>query len=526
MGALTTKPFSFQARPWELTKLENFDISDSFGFKIRFDIKENTILRVLPITFSIPGSQIFKNFSWITDRTRFAYEALDSYRVTLPMVKYGHDQGVHHVILRWEKFLNYLFYIFIRYTHFNLVKTNSKLLEIPPKKDEENFLSIQFISGDFTNFKDLILLKKLSHLCSCASCAVENIDINLLNFRPDSSCFFFNISFLEKCDNLFLINFNIRMELPILSIIFRKLIKSNNNLNIFSTRRTLELDIPVIYISSNFSFIQSLLEGKNFFSVYLFDFYKTAFLFGESCLLRSDFIKLFEYISGYYFVNYNLNIKYFIMLNSLGNLTSIDFGFISQQNKIKNTAGINYSLGYKFEPEFTTNLNIIQSPFFHYFSNRMGKVDLYMPVCGFGEIENIYRNSFGDLMISKPFLKKLFNKRIGWQILFLLIRKKLSYEKKEQFNKFSNMKTFFPNYFKENNFLFNREIKNELNYWISDFEENGLFWIYNTNLTNFYKRFKDLSLLVRGSVIMIKAHSEFEKKGISPFDTTKPLFVI
>ena len=75
VGALTSKPYAFVARPWELKKTNSIDVFDAVGSNIRLDSKGDKILRVLPrINEDI-------NEEWISDKTRFAYDGLNHQRI-------------------------------------------------------------------------------------------------------------------------------------------------------------------------------------------------------------------------------------------------------------------------------------------------------------------------------------------------------------------------------------------------------------------------------------------------------------
>ena len=75
VGALTSKPYAYIARPWELKKTDSIDVMDAVGSSVRFDTKGDKIMRVLPrINESI-------NEEWISDKTRFAYDGLLSQRL-------------------------------------------------------------------------------------------------------------------------------------------------------------------------------------------------------------------------------------------------------------------------------------------------------------------------------------------------------------------------------------------------------------------------------------------------------------
>ena len=70
VGALTSKPYQFVARPWELTKTESIDVMDAIGSNIRIDSRDGKVLRILPkINESI-------NEEWISDKSRYAIDGL------------------------------------------------------------------------------------------------------------------------------------------------------------------------------------------------------------------------------------------------------------------------------------------------------------------------------------------------------------------------------------------------------------------------------------------------------------------
>ncbi len=81
VGALTSKPYAFNARPWELTKTESVDVMDALGSAIRIDARGDEVLRVLPRV----NEEI--NEEWISDKTRFAVDGLKRQRLDRPYVR-------------------------------------------------------------------------------------------------------------------------------------------------------------------------------------------------------------------------------------------------------------------------------------------------------------------------------------------------------------------------------------------------------------------------------------------------------
>jgi NADH-quinone oxidoreductase subunit G len=84
VGAITSKPFRYQARTWELSRRKSISPHDSTGANLVVQVKAGKVLRVVPLENEAV------NECWIADRDRFSYEALDSAaRLTQPMVKQG-----------------------------------------------------------------------------------------------------------------------------------------------------------------------------------------------------------------------------------------------------------------------------------------------------------------------------------------------------------------------------------------------------------------------------------------------------
>jgi NADH-quinone oxidoreductase subunit G len=83
VGALTSKPYAFHARPWELNKTESIDVMDAVGSNIRVDSRGREVMRILPrVNEAI-------NEEWISDKTRFVWDGLKSQRLDRPYVRQG-----------------------------------------------------------------------------------------------------------------------------------------------------------------------------------------------------------------------------------------------------------------------------------------------------------------------------------------------------------------------------------------------------------------------------------------------------
>ena len=81
VGALTSKPYAFQARPWELTKTESIDVMDAVGSAIRVDSRGREVMRILPRVNEAVNEE------WISDKTRFVWDGLRTQRLDRPYVR-------------------------------------------------------------------------------------------------------------------------------------------------------------------------------------------------------------------------------------------------------------------------------------------------------------------------------------------------------------------------------------------------------------------------------------------------------
>ena len=81
VGALTSKPYAFTARPWELTKTESIDVMDALGSNIRIDTKGREVMRIMP------RNHDGVNEEWISDKTRFIWDGLRRQRLDVPYIR-------------------------------------------------------------------------------------------------------------------------------------------------------------------------------------------------------------------------------------------------------------------------------------------------------------------------------------------------------------------------------------------------------------------------------------------------------
>ena len=81
VGALTSRPYAFTARPWELTKTETIDVMDALGSNIRVDTRGREVMRVMP------RNHDDVNEEWLSDKSRFIWDGLNTQRLDRPYIR-------------------------------------------------------------------------------------------------------------------------------------------------------------------------------------------------------------------------------------------------------------------------------------------------------------------------------------------------------------------------------------------------------------------------------------------------------
>jgi NADH-quinone oxidoreductase subunit G len=190
VGALTSKPYAFTARPWELHKTESVDVLDAVGSNIRVDARGAQVLRVLPrLNEAI-------NEEWISDKTRHAHDGLVRRRLDRPYVR----RAGKLVEAEWREALDVV---------------ADRLRAVPGER-------IAAIAGDLCDAEAIFALKEL-----LAGLGATSLDCRQDGAMLDASCragYLFNttIAGIEEADLCLLVGSNPRWEAPLVNARLRK----------------------------------------------------------------------------------------------------------------------------------------------------------------------------------------------------------------------------------------------------------------------------------------------------------------
>lgn len=211
MGALTSKPYAFTARPWELRNVKTIDISDTECVPIRVQLKGNKILRVLPLLNNYTKSD------WISDRTRFSYDGFYNQRITtINYINYFSMVG---------KKDNYK----VEYFSWNLV------LDFLVSFFRTNLVKFSFLVQKKLSVQELIILDKIASLRGESTSIFSQI--NETNSFSNDLVPLFTLPHayqkLQQCGLVITIGLNLREQFPIFYTLLRQRFLSNGNFNYY-----------------------------------------------------------------------------------------------------------------------------------------------------------------------------------------------------------------------------------------------------------------------------------------------------
>ena len=275
VGALTSKPYVFEARPWELKKTETIDVMDAIGSNVRIDTYGWEVKRVLPII----NEDI--NEEWISDKTRYACDGLSNQRLDSPYIKYNGK--------------------FEKASWAEVLKIIKSKLENTPKEKIAGFV------GDLNNMESNFIFKEFFE----RTLNNKNYDSRSSNYFVDTSKrenYIFNSSIngIEESDLIILIGANPRFEATILNARIRKSFLLNNT-KILSLNDVGNLTYPYQSMDGKSKTIQDIFNGKNQISKEIINSKKPLIILGESFFKLKFASYLFNLIKKFLLENDKIN---------------------------------------------------------------------------------------------------------------------------------------------------------------------------------------------------------------------------
>jgi len=255
VGALTSKPYAFVARPWELRRTESVDVLDAVGSNIRIDSRGSQVLRVLPRLNEAVNEE------WISDKTRFAVDGLILRRLDRPYIR--RDGRLEEA--DWREALELV---------------ADRLKGVPGER-------VAAIAGDLCDAESMFALKEL-----LTGLGAQSLDCRQDDAKLDPRCragYLFNttIAGIERADACLLVGTNPRWEAPLVNARLRKR-HLQGGFNIAAIGPALDLTFPVEMLGTGGQTLSALAQGDHPWAARLREAQNGMIVLGQGALSRPD----------------------------------------------------------------------------------------------------------------------------------------------------------------------------------------------------------------------------------------------
>lgn len=396
VGALTSKPYAFVSRPWELTKTESVDVMDAVGSNIRIDSRGGSVLRVLPRL----NEEI--NEEWISDKSRFACDGLRVQRLDRPYVRVnGSLQKAS-----WDE----------------------AFAAIAAKVKKSKGERIAAIAGDMTCAESMFAMKDvLSNLGS------TNMDCRQVGEQLDSSsrgAYLFNttIAGIEDADFCLLIGTNPRHEAPIINSRLRKRYLAGG-FTVASIGAEVDLTFPVTELGSDPQIIQQLTKGDGAIAKKLKSAKKPMIILGSGALARVDGKAVLaaarELADAYNVVKGDWN-GWNILHNAAARVGGLDLGFVPGKGGLdvggmieathKNALDVLFLMGVD-EIDMSLWGNVFTVYIGHHGDAGAHRADVILPGAAYTEKDATYVNTEGRVQRTRQAVFPPNMAREDWKII-------------------------------------------------------------------------------------------------------------
>lgn len=270
VGALTSKPYAFRARPWELKHTESIDVHDALGSNVRVDSRGLEVMRIIPRL----NDDI--NEEWINDKSRFACDGLKTQRLTTPLIR---REG-KFVPATWEQ---------------ALTEISSAQQKLQPNMNE-----FKAIAGHLVDAESMVAMKDLVNRLGSDNLALDQpggsspiahgIDVR--------SNYLFNsrVYGIEEADAILLVATNPRHEASVLNARIRKqYLRSDLEIGLVGEKFDSTFDFE--HLGSDVSALKSALSGP--FGEKLASAQRPMIIVGSAAAEHQDAKGIFEVVGGF-----------------------------------------------------------------------------------------------------------------------------------------------------------------------------------------------------------------------------------
>ena len=400
VGALTSKPYAFEARPWELKKTESVDVMDAVGSNIRVDTYNWEVKRILPRL----NNDI--NEEWISDKTRYSCDGLLKQRLDVPYIK--KDNKLQKST--WDEAISLLV---------------DKIKSTNPDEIGGHI-------GDMVNLENSLSFKKFFSVLNSTNLEFREKSFYINSSEKSNYIFNSSIKGIEESDFILLIGTNPRHEATMLNARIRKTFVQKR-IPIFSIGDPGDLTYEYTKVSNKTDEIKKILNKEGDLAKKLFSSKKPLIIIGESALELKSGKYLVEGLKNILiknnFINKEWNAFNFLPQNA-STVGLIDLKILSKEDEEKNSFFEKLN-NNKFKLLYllgSDNLEIKKNNEFIVYQGSHGDrgaeiADIVLPSAAFTEQSGLYENLEGRVQECRKASYPIGEALEDWKIFNLILKK-------------------------------------------------------------------------------------------------------
>ncbi len=385
VGALTSSPYAFKARAWELTKTETIDVHDAVGSNIRVDSRGGEVMRVLPRLHEDVNEE------WINDKTRFAYDGLKRNRLDRPWVR-GEDGKLKEA--SWDD------------AFAAIAKKYKK-----KKKDK-----IAALAGDLVDVESVVALKDFL--------GTDNLECRIDGAQFDVSergGYIFNsgIAGIEDADAILLVDTNPRHEGTLVNTrIRKKWLRDRVKIGVIG--QAADLTYPYEHLGTSPQDLEKLIKAKGGFADVLKKAKNPMLIIGTGAFQRNDGAAV-QYLAREAADKFSMVTKdwngFNVLHNAASRVGALDVGFYSKDGFDLSKMSFVYLLGADdFNPEQISKKAFVVYQG-HHGDVGAHRADVILPGAAYTEKDALYVNTEGRVQQARRAVYPPGEAREDWKIL-------------------------------------------------------------------------------------------------------------
>jgi len=391
VGALTSKPYAFTARPWETRKTDSVDVMDAVGTNIVVSTRAGDLLRI------VPRLNEDVNEEWLADKGRFSYDGLKRQRLTQPMVRNEHGKLVK---VDWQD-----------------------ALSVASQAIADAGDSIAVVSGPFADVETLCLMKDLANKAGSEMVCTEENFIASNDFRSDYTMNS-TIVGVEEADRIVIIGCNPRYEAPLVNARIRKAwLHAETEVDVIGSE--VNLSYTYNYHGNDPQILTQIANGTHNLAEVLKGSKRPMIILGSSVFDREDGADIHNAVRS---ICDNLECEegwnaFNIMHKSASTVGALDLGYKSGVSSIKaNKPKLLFLVGA--DAGAVTADDIAEDGVIVYMGHQ-GDVgasgsDIILPGAAYTEKNGIYVNTEGRVQLGRTAVSPPGAAREDWKIVRVL----------------------------------------------------------------------------------------------------------